>query len=53
MAGFLGGMSFAILAFRFNHKDIQNESHYIWSVFFLGCLAFCLKAVFRPAQIKQ
>jgi len=49
MFGFLGGTSFAILAFRFNHKDILNESPYLWSVFFLGSLGFCLRAIFRKA----
>lgn len=29
LGGFLGGMSFAILAFHLNRKDIQNESPYI------------------------
>ncbi len=49
MFGFLGGTSFAILAFRLNHKDILNESPYFWSVFFLGSLGLCLRTIFKEA----
>jgi hypothetical protein len=45
MFGFLGGMSFAILAFHFNHKDIQRESPYVWCVVFLVSFAFFLRAL--------
>ncbi len=47
MYGFLGGTSFAILAFHFNRKDILRESPYVWSVVFLVSFAFCLRALFK------
>jgi predicted tellurium resistance membrane protein TerC len=49
LLGFLGGISFTILAFHFNHKDILRESSYYWSVCFLVCLVFCLRAIFKEA----
>jgi hypothetical protein len=47
MFGFLGGASFTILAFRFNHKDILNESPYFWLLGFLVSFVVCLWAVFK------
>jgi predicted tellurium resistance membrane protein TerC len=45
ISGFLGGVGFTMLAFHFNHKDILNESPYVWLVVFLVCLVFCLRAI--------
>ncbi|MGD0058040.1 MAG: hypothetical protein ABSD58_01340 [Verrucomicrobiia bacterium] len=45
--GFWSGISFAILVFRFNQKDIHRESLYNWTGCFLLCLAVCLWAIFK------
>jgi len=47
ISGFMGGASFSILAFRYNHKAILNESPWFWSFCLLICLAFCLKTIFK------
>jgi predicted tellurium resistance membrane protein TerC len=49
ISGFMGGIGFTMLAFHFNHKDILNESPYISSMWFLVCLVFCLRAIFKEA----
>lgn len=47
IAGFMGGTSFSMLAFRRNHKDVLNESPWLWSFCLLICGAFCLKTIFK------
>ena len=48
MSGFMVGVSFTMIAFHFNHKNILNESLYFWSVVFLAFLVLCLRAILRP-----
>ncbi len=47
VSGFFSGASFIILAFHFNHKDILNESPWLWSFCLLLCLAFSLKTIYK------
>ena len=49
MSGFMGGVGFTMISFHFNHKNILNESLYIWAIVFFGCLAFCLLAILKKA----
>ncbi len=49
MSGFMVGVSFTMIAFHFNHKNILNESLYFWSAMFLVFLMLCLKAIFKKA----
>ena len=53
MSGFLCGMSFAILAVHFNHKDIRQESPYFWSAFFVLSLAYCLKTILKGVEKSE
>ncbi len=47
MSGFMVGVSFTMIAFHFNHKNILNESLYFWLIMFIVFLALCLTAVLR------
>ena len=47
MAAFMGGVGFTMVAFHVNHKNILNESLYVWSAVLLVCLGFCIKYIYR------
>ena len=47
MAAFMGGVGFTMIAFHVNHKNILNESLYVWSAVLLVCLGLCVKYIYR------
>jgi len=50
MSGFMVGVSFTMIAFHFNHKNILNVSLYFWSPVFCVFLFLCLKTIFKKAM---